>query len=176
MEEHVVLVNEHNLVLGTAPKATVHTKETPLHRGFSLFVFNNKNEFLVTQRALTKKTFPGVWSNTVCGHPAFNEEPKDAAIRRLQQELGMRLESIEFVSDYRYTCADVNGIVENEICPVFVGWSHDDPLPNPDEIESSRWMAWEDFLRDIQERSDIYSPWCKEEAIFVKEFLKKKNL
>lgn len=172
VEEHVVLVDEQNTVLGTAPKATIHTTKTPLHRGFSLFVFNDRNELLVTQRAFTKKTFPGVWSNTVCGHPALNEEPKDAAIRRLQQELGMRLESIEFVSDYRYACADVNGIVENEICPVFIGWSQNNPAPNPDEIESFRWMAWDDFLRDIQERSDIYSHWCKEEAVLVRKFLK----
>ncbi len=167
MEELVVLVDEHNNVLGTTPKATVHTKETKLHRGFSLFVFNSKGELLVTQRALSKKTFPGVWSNTVCGHPGPDELPKDACVRRLKEELGMNVTGVEHVTDYRYTFSDKSGIVENEICPVFWGMSNDIPHTNPDEIEGLRWVLWEEFLNDIQLNPDIYSPWCREEALYV---------
>lgn len=167
MEEMVVLVDEHNNVLGTTPKATVHTKDTPLHRGFSLFVFNDKGELLVTQRALSKKTFPGVWSNTVCGHPAPNEMPQDAAVRRLKEELGMSVNPVEFVTNYRYTFSDAHGTVENEICPVFWGMSNDKPQAAPSEIEAFKWVPWEEFLNDIQANSDLYSPWCKEEALYV---------
>ncbi|MCX8008980.1 MAG: isopentenyl-diphosphate Delta-isomerase, partial [Patescibacteria group bacterium] len=157
--------------IGTAPKATVHTKDTPLHRGFSLFVFNKRKEFLVTQRSFKKKTFPGVWSNTVCGHPAPQERPEKAAIRRLKEELGMTLQSILFVTDYRYRFSDSNGTVENEICPVFIGISDDTPQVNPSEIESYYWIPWENFLQDIQLRPSLYSPWCREEALHVMKSL-----
>jgi isopentenyl-diphosphate delta-isomerase len=167
MEELVVLVDEQNNVLGTMPKAAVHTTDTKLHRGFSLFVFNAKGELLITKRAMSKKTFPGVWSNTVCGHPAPGERPQDAAVRRLKEELEMTLNSIEFVTDYRYRFSDANGIVENEICPVFWGMSNDVPQANPFEIEAMQWIAWEEFLQDIQLYPEKYSPWSKEEALYV---------
>ncbi|MDO8452012.1 MAG: isopentenyl-diphosphate Delta-isomerase, partial [bacterium] len=96
--EYVVLVDEKNQELGTMPKDQVHTTDTPLHRGFSLFVFNDRKELLVTRRARTKKTFPGVWTNTLCGHPAPGERSIDAARRRLQDELGLSGRDIREVS------------------------------------------------------------------------------
>jgi len=66
-QEYVVLVDEHNNVLGTTPKATVHGEDTPLHRAFSAFIFNSKGELLLQQRSLAKKTWPGVWSNSFKG-------------------------------------------------------------------------------------------------------------
>ncbi|MBI5465568.1 isopentenyl-diphosphate Delta-isomerase, partial [Candidatus Gottesmanbacteria bacterium] len=88
--ELVVLVDEENRQIGTADKDGIHTQSTPLHRGFSLFLFNSKNELLLTQRALNKQTFPGVWTNTVCGHPGPGESNVDAARRRLYKELGIK--------------------------------------------------------------------------------------
>jgi len=171
MEELVVLVDEKNNVLGTTPKSMVHTTDTRLHRGFSLFIFNKRGDFLLTQRALSKKTFPGVWTNTVCGHPGPEELPIEAAKRRLQEEMGMTAESIVQVSDYRYRFVDKNGIVENEICPVFMGYSEQTPIVTPTEIEAAKWVSWETFLKDIQTTPDIFSPWCREEAMFVNTYL-----
>src|SRR3972149_7515079 len=87
--ELVVLVDEENNVLGTAPKDQVHSAATPLHRGFSVFLFNQQGELLITQRADSKKTFPGIWTNTVCGHPLPGESTAEAASRRLKVELGI---------------------------------------------------------------------------------------
>jgi isopentenyl-diphosphate delta-isomerase len=89
--EQVILVDEQNNEIGVAPKDTVHTDKTPLHRAFSLFLFNNKNQLLVTQRALNKKTFPGVWTNSVCGHVSPGEETVTAVKRRVQEELHIQL-------------------------------------------------------------------------------------
>ena len=99
-EEHVVLVDENNVVLGTTPKATVHTDNTPLHRGFSVFLFNDKNELLLQQRSHLKKTWPLAWSNSCCGHPALNESNEDAVKRRVQFELGIVLDTVEVYSPY----------------------------------------------------------------------------
>src|SRR5258708_6704908 len=89
MEEYVVLVDDHNNVLSTAPKLPTHNHNTPLHRGFSVFLFNTKGQLLLQQRSHTKKTWPLVWSNSICGHPLLDETPIDAAKRRLQFELGI---------------------------------------------------------------------------------------
>ena len=164
MPELVVLVDDKNNPIGTADKDTVHTKDTPLHRGFSLFLLNSKNQILLTKRASTKKTFPGVWTNTVCGHPAFDESVTDAAKRRLKDELGIEHVVIMEVAPYRYRVADVNGIVENEICPICIVQYDGDPVPNPAEVEEWRWMDWNLFLREINDNPMAYSPWSVAEA------------
>lgn len=174
--EQVVLVDDDNKEIGLADKAVVHTTDTPLHRGFSLFLFNSKKELLVTQRALTKKTFPGVWTNTVCGHPAPGETAVAAAKRRLKDELGISVDQIKEVAPYRYRFADSNGIVENEICPLLVAYSNDIPKPDPDEIEGYTWMLWDDFLDAIKKNPAGFSPWCVEEAKLVAKSLREKTL
>lgn len=171
MQELVVLVDEQNNVIGTADKRTVHSKDTPLHRAFSCFVFNSKGQLLLTQRAKSKKTFPEVWTNTVCGHPAPDEKEEDAARRRLKEELGIEIENIIFVAPYRYRFADSNGIVENEICPIYVAHSEMSPQDNPDEIDAWKWIDWEDFLGEIKTNPAPYSPWCIEEAKLVSNYL-----
>lgn len=173
--ELVVLVDEQNNVLGTAPKDEVHTQNTPLHRAFSLFVFNSKKQVLLTKRSLSKKTFPGVWTNAVCGHPAPNESEVDAAKRRLKVELGIKgsdlkgSQGLTLVSDYRYRFADKNGIVENEICPILVGFTDNDPTPNHSEVSDWKWMDWREFLKEIKTNSNPYSPWCIEEAAIIED-------
>src|SRR3989338_9117540 len=103
MKDHVILVNDANEPVGIAPKDAVHHADTPLHRGFSLFIFHKNGNVLLQQRSLTKKTFPGVWSNSCCGHPGSGESPVDAAKRRAKHELGLDLPDIkEIIPNYRY--------------------------------------------------------------------------
>lgn len=165
--ELVILVDEQNNVLGTAPKDEVHTDHTPLHRAFSLFLFNSKNELLITKRASTKKTFPGVWTNTVCGHPGPGESSVEAAKRRLKDELRIAMSEVKEISPYRYRFADKNGIVENEICPIFIAHSDDNPTPDPREVSKWAWMDWKTFLREITSYPQRYSPWSIEEAKII---------
>jgi len=185
--EQVVLVDENNQEIGLADKATVHTKKTPLHRGFSLWLFNSKKELLLTQRAWNKLTFPGVWTNTLCGHPGAAESVIVAARRRLKDELRMtrseiatpdkyqdkNYESIEIkeVAPYEYRFTDKNGIVENEICPILVGHSDEEPKPNPEEIADWKWIPWQEFLDNIKENPRQYSPWSREEAKILSKII-----
>src|SRR6185369_1582532 len=114
MKDYVVLVNDKNKSLGTMEKLSAHSDKTPLHRAFSLFLFNKQGEFLLQQRAFHKKTWPGVWTNSVCGHPRLWERPIAAARRRLEFELGLKdVEIVMALPDYRYR-AEKDGIVENE--------------------------------------------------------------
>jgi len=175
MQELVVLVDDDNNPIGTADKAMVHTTDTPLHRAFSLFLFNEKNQILLTKRAANKKAFPGVWTNTVCGHLAPDESTTDAAKRRLHDELGIDGVNLVEICPYRYRFADKNGIVENEICPIVVGYYDGDPMPDLSEVDEWKWMDWEAFLHDIEVNPGPYSPWSKEEARILKTKLLRKD-
>lgn len=167
MEELVVLVDEHNNILGTTSKSTVHTQHTPLHRGFSVFLFNEKKEFYVTRRSLIKKTFPGVWTNSFCGHPALEEKVEESVRRRAQDELGISSIEIHKVIPFRYRYADQAGIVENEICPIVIATTMDEPKNNPHEVEEAYWISWHEFYKDIQLFPQKYSPWSRDEAVIV---------
>lgn len=169
--EQVVLVDDDNNQIGVADKATVHSANTPLHRGFSVFIINSKKELLITQRAHSKKTFPGVWSNTVCGHPLPDEAIETAALRRLKDELGLNINKVKIVAPYRYRFADQNGIVENEICPVLIGFTDNNPTPNAQEIANWRWIKWDDFLQEIAVNPTQYSPWSREETQLILRYL-----
>ncbi|MBI4155967.1 MAG: isopentenyl-diphosphate Delta-isomerase [Candidatus Zambryskibacteria bacterium] len=178
--EEVVLVDEKNNILGTMPKSEVHQKITPLHRGFSLFLFDREEKLLLQQRSRKKKTWPLFWSNSVCGHPGPGESNISAAKRRLSYELGMNTTGIEKVSPYRYKFVR-DGIMENEICPILVGFSNQKPVINPEEVEAVRWIEWSEFLEEIKSKPGFYSDWCEEEAFILektarfKEILKSKQ-
>jgi isopentenyl-diphosphate delta-isomerase len=158
-EELIVLVDEQNHPIGVAPKLASHHAQTPLHRAFSCFVFNCQGQFLLTQRALSKRVFPGVWTNSCCGHPSPGEATDDAVRRRLRDELGMSVEQLTLVlPDFRYR-AEMAGIVENEICPVYVALAVGEPRLNPAEVEAVAWIEWDDFVRRVRERPESLSPW-----------------
>lgn len=162
--DHVVLVDKNNKVLGVAPKLETHNQQTPLHRAFSLFLFNAKGELLLQQRSRSKKTWPLVWSNSVCGHPMLNEKNNDAVKRRLKFELGIDLQkTYEILPNFSYR-AEKDGIVENEICPVFVAFTDKKPIINKDEVENIRWISWQNFLNKIKQKPGTYSVWCEKEA------------
>ena len=90
MEEKVVLVDEENNVLGEMLKSEVHSDKTPLHRAFSVFLFDENNQLLLQQRSSKKKTWPLIWSNSCCGHPFLDETNETAIKRRCSDELGIQ--------------------------------------------------------------------------------------
>lgn len=180
-QEYIVLIDKQNRVLGTAPKLKSHNKNTPLHRAFSLFLFNSKGELLLQQRSGKKKTWPLIWSNSCCGHPMLNEKNEDAVKRRVKFELGLVLSKVyEILPGFSYK-AEMNGVVENELCPVFIGFTDQKLVINKDEIENVRWIKWNDFLNEINKIKGNYSVWCEQETKLLaknKKFLQlfKKNI
>jgi len=162
--EQIVLLDDTYNEIGTAPKLASHHDHTPLHKAFSCYVFNDKGEFLVTQRALSKKVWPEVWTNSVCGHPAPGESYQDAIARRAQYELGMRIKDVQVVLPrYHYTTPPFNGIIENEFCPVHVARLVSGPEPNVEEVEAIKWLAWDDYVNELLTNPDLYSYWAKDQ-------------
>lgn len=158
--EQVVLVDSSGAAVGTADKVSVHTAETPLHLAFSCHVYNDAGDVLVTRRALAKLTWPGVWTNSFCGHPAPGEELEDAIVRRGVFELGITLRDIEVVlPDFRYRAVDASGIVENEVCPVFRAVTSDEVAPNPDEVAEFAWVSPASLHEAAVAAPYAFSPW-----------------
>ena len=160
--ELVVLLDEQHRPIGTAPKAAVHTDRTPLHLAFSSYAFDpSGTRLLVTRRALGKRTWPGVWTNTCCGHPAPGEELAEAMTRRLGQELGLVPRSVELaLPDFAYTATMADGTRENEFCPVFRVVVDGDPTPDPAEVDDWRWVEWADLVAVAERAPWLISPWA----------------
>jgi isopentenyl-diphosphate delta-isomerase len=158
--ETVVLLADDGTVIGEAPKATVHTTDTPLHLAFSCHVFDAQGRVLVTRRALDKKTWPGVWSNAFCGHPAPGEDTVQAIARRAERELGLTLTAVRVaLPDFRYRAVDASGIVENEICPVYTAVATTDPVPAPDEVSEWAWLDPAALRSAVTAAPFAFSPW-----------------
>ena len=163
--EGVVLLDEEGNAIGIAAKAEVHGTDTPLHLAFSCYVFDGDGRVLVTQRALAKPTFGGVWTNSCCGHPAPEEPIADAVRRRVGQELGLDLDELTLVLPaFRYRAVMDNGTVENEMCPVFTATTSGDPDPDPTEVEAWEWVPWRQFRDDVLAGRRDVSLWCREQV------------
>ncbi|WP_300083874.1 isopentenyl-diphosphate Delta-isomerase [Propioniciclava sp.] len=160
--DDVVLVDDHGNPLGAADRLRVHTAATPLHLAFSTYLFNDRGEVLLTRRALAKKTWPGVWTNSCCGHPKPGESLPDAARRRIREELGLHVGPlVPLLPDFRYRATDASGVVENEICPVFAGFVvGEDPTPNPEEVAEWAWVPWANLTAAVGATPHVYSPWA----------------
>jgi len=154
-----------------ANKLASHHAHTPLHLAFSCYVFNDKGELLVTQRAHSKKVWPDVWTNSVCGHPAPSEDMLDAIKRRLNYELGMTASDFELVvPKYIYKTPPYKGVIEHEFCPVYFARATSEVKPNPEEVEAFKWVSWQEFVNQAEsDKLDAWSWWCKDQIKLLKD-------
>jgi len=160
--EQVVLLDEQGRSIGVADKATVHDHQTPLHLAFSCYLFDGSGAFLLTQRASGKLTWPAVWTNSCCGHPAPGESMAAAVTRRLTDELGLSADTLELVLPmFRYRAVMDSGVVENELCPVFRAVATGTPTPDPAEVEAVEWVDWAPFAAAVAAGERPISPWCR---------------
>lgn len=160
--ELVVLLDDAGNAIGTAPKATVHTADTPLHLAFSAYVFGSDGHLLLTRRALDKATFPGIWTNSACGHPAPGEDLTDAVRRRTLLELGVTLGEVRLVLPGFGYRAEMGGVVEHELCPVYAAWLAPGERLRLDasEVHEATWVAWNEVCEEVRFGLRVVSPWC----------------
>ena len=165
MEEQVILVNERDESIGLMGKMEAHEKGL-LHRAFSVFVFNSKQEVLLQQRAACKYHSPNLWTNTCCSHPRVGETNQQAGERRLQEEMGLQV-PLQEVFSFIYKAPFDNGLTEHEYDHVLVGYSDAQPQINPEEVASWKWLSLEAIKEDILQAPERYTAWFK---IIFKEF------
>lgn len=158
--DEVVLVDEAGRQTGTALRSQVHTTHTALHRAFSVYLFDADGRTLITRRALSKVAWPGVWSNSCCGHPRPGESMTEAITRRVGEELGLHVRDlVVLLPDFRYRAVDASGVVEHEVCPVYWGRVDNEPVPDPDEVMDHAWLPWVDAVEALSRAPQVFSPW-----------------
>ena len=170
-EEQVILVNEKDEQIGLMPKMEAHEKAL-LHRAFSVFIFNDKNELMLQQRALDKYHSPGLWTNTCCSHQRNGETNIEAGKRRLFEEMGFVTELKETTS-FIYKAPFDNGLTEHELDHIMIGYYNDEPNINTEEVASWKWMEIEAVKRDMVLHPEIYTAWFK---IIFEKFYEHINL
>ncbi len=170
-QEKVILVNEYDQQIGLMPKLEAHEKAL-LHRAFSVFVFNDKGELMLQQRAAHKYHSPNLWTNTCCSHQREGETNIAAGKRRLMEEMGFTTNLKEVIS-FIYKAPFDNGLTEHEYDHVMVGYYNKDPKINLNEVANWKWLALEDVKKDILNRPEQYTAWFK---IIFKKFYNHINL
>ena len=158
-EEQVILVNEKDEPIGLMNKMEAHEKAV-LHRAFSVFILNDKNEVMLQQRAHHKYHSPLLWTNTCCSHQRAGESNIEAGKRRLYEEMGFNTELKELFH-FIYKAPFDNGLTEHELDHVMIGYSNEVPSINPEEVESWKWMKIEDIKEDMIQNPALYTVWFK---------------
>jgi len=158
-EENVILVNQNDAQIGLMPKMEAHEKAV-LHRAFSVFVLNDKNEIMLQQRANQKYHSPLLWTNTCCSHQREGETNIQAGNRRLFEEMGFNTELKELFH-FIYKAPFDNGLTEHELDHVMIGYYNGEPIINDDEVESWKWMKIEEIKDDMIQNPTIYTVWFK---------------
>ena len=157
--EHIILVNEQDKEIGTMEKMQAHEKAV-LHRAVSVFIFNEKNEMLLQQRAMKKYHSGGLWTNACCSHPRPGEETQTAAMRRLKEELGFET-PLHKVFDFTYKTSFDNGLTEHEFDHVFVGKYNEIIYPNRNEVQDYCFKSIHEIESSLQTHSHKYTVWFK---------------
>lgn len=159
MAENVILVDERDQPLGLMEKMEAH-RQGLLHRAFSVFVLNNNGELLLQQRALHKYHSGGLWTNTCCSHPRYNEKIEDAAHRRLMEEMGFDC-YVEKAFEFTYRAELDKGMIEHEYDHLFIGYHNADPKVNPAEVMDFKWQDLDSIERELREEPEQYTAWFK---------------
>jgi isopentenyl-diphosphate delta-isomerase len=158
-QEYVILVNENDEIIGQMEKIEAHEKAV-LHRAFSVFILNNKNEIMLQQRARSKYHSPLLWTNTCCSHQRINETNIEAGKRRLVEEMGFETELKELFH-FIYKAPFDNGLTEHELDHVMIGYYNDEPNINLEEVEHWQWMSIDNIKNDMQQNPQNYTVWFK---------------
>ncbi len=160
-DDCVVLLDAFGRESGSAVKRSVHHANTPFHLAVSCYAVRGDGMVLLTRRA-GGKTFEGMWTNACCGHPRPGESHRDAVRRHLAHEIGATPREIRIaLPDFTYRAEASNGVVEHELCPVFVAEIDDAALElNPIEADAAEWVSWPNLLRRAEHEAQSLSPWC----------------
>lgn len=157
--EHVILVDENDIQIGTMEKMEAHEKAL-LHRAISVFLLNSKGEWLLQRRALNKYHSNGLWTNTCCSHPYPNETSSEAAKRRLKQEMGLET-NLKEIFHFTYKEPLDNKLTEHELDHVFIGTTNVEPIINQEEVVEWKYISYSDLLYDLKNNPENYTVWFR---------------
>lgn len=153
----LILVNEADEPVGVMEKMEVH-KKALLHRAYSVFIFNSKNQLILQQRALEKYHSAGLWSNTCCSHPAPGEDIITSAEFRLKEEMGIHT-PLRHAFHIIYKAEFDNQLTEHELDHVFVGKYDGEVLPNSEEVMDISFRSLEEISSEMKSDPQKFTVW-----------------
>lgn len=159
--ESVILVNSADEPIGRMEKFEAHQRGL-LHRAFSVFLFNERGETLLQQRAAGKYHSPLLWTNSCCSHQREGESNLEAAMRRLKEELGIEPSQISDLKDsfhFIYRAEFDNGLTEHELDHVILGRFDGIVTLNTEEVEAVRWISMADLAREMDAHPEQFTAW-----------------
>lgn len=175
----VVLVDISDNIISSEDKLVAH-QQGLLHRAFSVMLYrynNQKLEFLLQKRALSKYHCPGLWTNTCCSHPNISEDIKQSALSRLQEELidiDICKIDLKYIGNFIYRAEFDNGLIEHEYDHIFLGEYQDTPMKyNTQEIAELAWLCIDKINEDYRLNKNDYTPWFEQVVVFCKNYLTK---
>lgn len=155
--KEVILVDENDQEVGTMEKIQAH-EQALLHRAFSVFIFNSKGEMLLQQRAENKYHSATLWTNACCSHPSPGEVTKEAAERRLYEELGFTA-LLRKAFTFTYKTEFDNGLTEYEFDHVYTG-VYDGPIvPDRNEVMDCKYLGMEELEKSLRDNPEQYTSW-----------------
>jgi isopentenyl-diphosphate Delta-isomerase len=169
----VILVDEQDRPIGTMEKMEVHEKAL-LHRAFSVFIINEKGEMLLQKRASKKYHSANLWTNACCSHPKPGQLTPEAALIRLQEEMGF-FTTLTKAFHFTYKAPFDNGLTEHEFDHVFIGTYNGIIQPNVDEVGDYCYKSLTDIEQSIQSHPQKYTAWFKIAFPLVQDYLVQKN-
>ncbi|MBP2472835.1 isopentenyl-diphosphate delta-isomerase [Crossiella equi] len=159
----VELVDPDGTTIGETSVEEAHTPPGRLHRAFSVMLFDGDDRVLLQQRAFTKNRFPGLWANTCCSHPLAGEDIALSAIKRVEEELHLRIDELREVGTFTYQALDGHGAAEHEFDHVLIGRTAADAdrtaRPEAEEIEQLQWVPYTELVTDHAAHPERYAPW-----------------
>lgn len=132
------------------------------HKAVSVFVVSGEH-ILIQQRALCKYHTPGLWANTCCTHPEWDEAPGVCANRRVNEELGITGLNYEYRGEVEYRANVGDGLIEHEVVQVYLAHASQDMAftVNPDEVMATRWISTEVLRRELALEPEKFTPWLR---------------
>lgn len=172
-ETRVILVNEQDDAIGEMEKMQAH-REARLHRAFSVMLYRKQQdalEFLLQKRHVDKYHCGNLWTNTCCSHPHPGETVQEAAERRLQEELHLKV-ALKQIGHFRYIAEFANGLTEHEFDHVLIAdYPHEVTDFNRDEISELKWVSADALQHELEKNPQTYTPWLSEVVRFCREML-----
>jgi len=150
-----------NGVLTPVGKLEVHQRGLR-HKAVSVFVMDGAR-VLIQRRALAKYHTPGLWANTCCTHPRWDEDAATCAVRRLREELGINGLVPAFADRVEYRADVGQGLTEHELVDIFVAEAGPELRidPNPDEVMDTRWVDLTTLSTEVSHLPDRFTPWLR---------------
>lgn len=169
VSQEVILINDRDEKIGTMEKIAAH-RQALLHRAVSVFIFNEQGQWLLQRRNLEKYHSGGLWSNTCCTHPYPHESHREAASRRLREEMGLAC-TIFPIFRFLYRAELDHGLTEHELDTVFIGFTDNVPEINRTEVHEWKYLSSDQLAHRLKTVPDEYTVWFRQSFRKVEKYL-----